>query len=179
MNNNDKNWWKLNTLSRNCDPSIMFGITDRSNEPDYLYAGRSPRKGSTVIWAPKHNARISIGSYVEAVRNNDTEALVKLQEIGVPININFGYGPNDDMSSTYTVVKKPRAKKSPSVKVMRAEYAAEYEDGVKFKPGEIVKILFRKKFVRDNAGAKKFKNVYERPTEDEIKEFLESEKKSI
>ena len=173
----NENWFKLRTLSKTCDPTAMFGITDRSNEPDYLYPDRSPRKGSTVIWHPTAKAHISIGSYVEAVRNRDEAALAKLAAIGIPADINFGFGPSEDMSSTYVKLKKPRAKKADSVKVMRAAYAAAFEDGTRFNAGDVVKILFRKKFVRDVAGSKKFQNVYERPTADELKAFLESEKK--
>lgn len=173
----NENWFKLRTISKTCDPVAMFGITDRANEQDYLYPDRSPRKGSTVIWHPTAKAHISVGSYVEAVRNHDEAALAKLAAIGIPADINFGFRPDEDMSSTYVKLKKPRAKKADSVKVMRASYAAAFEDGTRFNAGDIVKILFRKKFVRDVGGSKKFQNAYERPTEDELKAFLESEKK--
>ena len=172
----NENWFKLRTLSKTCDPAAMFGITDRSNEPDYLYPDRSPKKGSTVIWHPTAKAHISVGSYVEAVRNHDEAAIAKLASIGIPADINFGFRPDEDMSSTYVKLKKPRAKKADSVKVMRASYAASFEDGTRFKAGDVVKILFRKKFVGGAAGSKRFQNVYERPTADELKAFLESEK---
>ena len=171
----NENWYKLRTVSKTCDPTVMFGITDRSNEPDYLYPSRSPRKGSTVIWHPSANAHISIGSYVEAVRNRDKAAIAKMAAIGIPADIDFGYGPNDDMSSTYVKLKAPRAKKADSVKIMRAKFAATFEDGARFKAGDVVKIVFRKKFVEDRGGSKRFQNAYERPTEEELKAFLESE----
>lgn len=173
----NENWFKLRTVSKTCDPTVMFGITDRSNEQDYLYPDRSPRKGSTVIWHPSAKAHISIGSYVEAVRNRDEAAIAKMAAIGIPADINFGYGPNDDMSSTYTKLKAPRAKKADSVKVMRAKFASTFEDGGRFVTGDVVKIVFRKKFVTDAGGSKKFQNAYERPTAEELKAFLESEKK--
>lgn len=173
----NENWFKLRTLSKTCDPTVMFGITDRSNEPDYLYPDRSPKKGSTVIWHPTAKAHISVGSYVEAVRNRDEAALAKLAAIGIPADINFGFGLNEDMSSTYVKLKKPRVKKTDSVKVMRASYAAAFEDGTRFKAGDVVKILFRKKFVGGVTGSKRFQNMYERPTADELKAFLDSEKK--
>lgn len=173
-----KDWYRLSTVCKTCAPNVMFGITSKANVPDFLYPGRSPRRGSTVIWNPEKNAHVSIGSYVEACRNRDAEAIAKLESIGVPAGINFGYGPNDDTSSAYVAPKKPRAKKAPSVKVMRAEFAAEYEDGTKFAKGDVVKILFRKKFVRDVAGVKKFRNAYERPTDEELAGFLESERAS-
>ena len=173
----NENWFKLRTLSKTCDPTVMFGITDRSNERDYLYPDRCPRKGSTVIWHPTAKAHISIGSYVEAVRNRDEAAIAKLAAIGIPADINFGYGPNEDMSPTYSKLKPPRAKKANSVKVMRAEYAASFEDGTRFNTGDVIKIIFRKKFVTDAGGSKKFKNMYERPTAEELKAFVEAEKK--
>ena len=172
----NENWFKLRTLSKTCDPTAMFGITDRSNEPDYLYPDRSPKKGSTVIWHPTAKAHISVGSYVEAVRNRDEAAIAKLAAIGIPADINFGFGSNEDMSSTYVKLKKPRAKKADSVKVMRAKFASTFEDGGAFGVGDVVKIVFRKKFVTDTGGSKKFQNAYERPTEDELKAFLESER---
>lgn len=175
----NENWYRLSTLSKKCDPSVMFGVTDRANIPDYLYPGRSPVRGSTVIWAPKANAHVSIGSYVEAQRSRDPALLAKLETAGIPADIDFGYRPGDDMSSTYTATKKPRAKKADSVKVMRADYAAEYEDGTRFPAGTVVKIVFRKKFVRDSAGIKKFRNVYERPTDEEIRAFLAAEAKAV
>lgn len=171
----NENWYKLRTVSKTCDPAVMFGITDRSNVPDYLYPDRSPRKGSTVIWHPSAKAHISIGSYVEAVRNRDEAAIAKMAAIGIPADIDFGYGPNDDMSSTYVKLKKQRAKKADSVKVMRAKFAASFEDGGRFEAGDVVKIVFRKKFVTDAGGSKKFQNAYERPTEDELKAFLAEE----
>lgn len=172
----NENWYRLRTMSKTCDPAVMFGVTGRSNVPDYLYPGRSPKRGSTVIWHPSAGAHISIGSYVEAVRNRDEAAIAKMAAIGIPADIDFGYGPNDDMSSTYVKLKKPRAKKADSVKVMRAKFAASFEDGGRFGAGDVVKIIFRKKFVRDAGGSKKFRNAYERPTAEELRAFLDSEK---
>lgn len=173
----NENWFKLRTISKTCDPAAMFGITDRANEQDYLYPDRSPRKGSTVIWHPTAKAHISVGSYVEAVRNHDEAALAKLAAIGIPADIDFGFRPDEDMSSTYTKLKvaKPRAKKADSVKVMRAKFASMFEDGGRFVTGDVVKIVFRKKFVGGAAGSKRFQNVYERPTADELKAFLAEE----
>jgi hypothetical protein len=59
---------------------------------------------------------------------------------------------------------------------MRAQFAQRFEDGTEFKVGDVVKITFRKKFVKDDGGSKTFQNLYERPTDEELKEFLESEK---
>lgn len=178
MNDYCRDWYKLRTVSKDCDPCVMFGITSKANVPDYLYPGRSPRRGSTVLWNPEKGAHVSIGSYVEACRNGDEAAIEKLKAIGIPPGIDFGYPPNADMSSTYTVAKPPRKKKADSVKVMRAEFAAEFEDGTRFGKGDVVRIVFRKKFDRDVAGIKRFRNAYERPSAEELAAFLESERAS-
>lgn len=173
----EKDWYRLRTLTDKCDPCVMFGITSKAGVQDYIYPDRSPKRGSTVIWNPEKGAHVSIGTYVEVSRGTDEAAKEKLRSIGVPPGIDFGYRPGDDMSSTYEVRRKPRAKKADSVKVMRAAYAAEFEDGGRFRAGDVVRIVFRKKFVRDSAGVKKFRNVYERPSKEELDAFLESEAK--
>ena len=172
-------WFKLTQFNRSVNPEAMLGTTEFNNEIDYIYKDRILKKNSSIIWVPSAKAHIGIASYVDACRNNDVEALKKLEELGIPKGINFGYGPKDDLSSTYMLVKdkKPRKKKADSVAVMRAKFGASFEDGTTFKAGEIVKILFRKKFVKENtSGVKRFENMYLKPTEEEISEFLKNEK---
>jgi len=161
-------WMKLRTLAPAAGDGVYFGVTDFGNIPCAVYPDRVMKKGSTVIWIPEKKAHVGIASYVDAQRNGDEAALAKLESLGVPRGVNFGYGPKDDLTCTYAAAKKPRAKKADSVKVMRADFAGLFEDGGRFRPGEPVKILFRKKFVEDVAGVKKFRNVYVRPTPEEL-----------
>ena len=118
-----------------------------------------------------------------AVRGEEV-AKAKLVELGIPLNARFGYSPSDDLTSTYIVRSSdaPRRGRKPGsgcpVKVMRAQFAQKFEDGTEFKAGDIVKITFRKKFVKNDGGSKTFQNLYERPTEEELKAFLLEEAKT-
>lgn len=177
MKNSD--WYKLSTLCPGaaCNPYAYFGITKFSNVRDYLYPDRSLKKDSTVIWVPEAKAHIGIASYIDAKKSSDKAALEKLTSLGIPLDIDWGYQSAADLSKTYVVAKKstPQKKKSNSTKVMRAKFAASFEDGTKFKVGDVVKIIFRKKFVKDYGGTKKFQNAYERPTKEELDAFLATE----
>jgi len=173
-------WYKLRTMCPAASAEAMLGVTDFAGQRCWLYPDRVLKRGSTVIWVPSARAHVGIASYVDAVRSKDEAALARLSGLGVPPGISFGYGPSDDLSSTWTPYdeKKPRRKKADSVAVMRAQFAAQFEDGGRFEKGEVVKILFRKKFVRETAsGCKKFENVYLRPSAEELAEFLGGENK--
>jgi hypothetical protein len=174
MKNND--WYKLNTICPGAPKDVYFGITRFSNISDYVHPERVMKKNSTVIWVPAKKAHIGIATYVEAQRGDEIAAC-KLSELGVPLAAQFGYSASDDLTGTYSVKKTPavRRKKTDSIKVMRAKFGASFEDGTSFKAGEIVKIIFRKKFVEDRNGIKSFQNVYERPTAEEVSEFLKTE----
>ena len=179
MKNTD--WYKLRTVCPGAPDGVYFGITQCGDVHDAVHPERVMKKDSTVIWVPGKKAHVGIASYVEAQRG-DEAARAKLAELGVPLGAQFGYSPSDDLSATYVVRKAAGARRGRKpgsglpVKVMRAEYAASYEDGTKFKAGDVVKITFRKKFVSDAGGTKKFRNMYERPTKEELDAFLESEK---
>lgn len=172
-------WIKLAQIAPGANPNIYLGCTEFKSERDYLYPDRRLRLNSTIIWIPEKRVHIGIASYVDAQKNGDEAALAKLRELGIPLGVRFS-GDND-FSGTYDVVdeSKPRRGRKPGsgcpVKVMRAQFAQRFEDGTEFKAGDVVKITFRKKFVKDDGGSKKFQNVYERPTEEELKAFLESE----
>lgn len=175
----NSSWYRLNMFNKNVASEVMFGPTD-FKQTCWLYPTRMLKKNSTIIWIPSKKIHIGIASYIDAIKNNDTDSLNKLIEIGIPTNINFGYNKNDDLTSTYTEVKEkkqstPKKKKVDSVKVMRAQFGSTYSDGTAFRAGDIVKILFRKKFVSDDCGKKSFVNVYEKPSDIEIAEFLKTE----
>lgn len=174
------NWYKLNMVCPGAPAGVYFGITQFGNIPDAVHPERTMKKDSTVIWVPEKKAHVGIASYVEAQRGEEM-AKAKLAELGIPLNAQFGYSPSDDLTSTY-VVRSPgaarRGRKPGSgcpVKIMRAQFAQKFEDGTEFKVGDVVKITFRKKFVKDDGGSKTFQNMYERPTDEELKAFLESE----
>lgn len=180
-------WFKLSQFKPGCNPEAMFGCSEFKAETDWLYPDRKLKLNSTIIWIPSKKIHIGVASYVDAFRNNDAEAISKLSELGIPAGLErpvFSVGPGDDVSCTYETVGsgKKRGRKpgsGPVTKVMRAEYSAMYEDGEKFEKGTVVKILFRKKFVRNADGAKKFQNVYVRPSAEEIADFIKTEKKGL
>ena len=179
MRKNSSSYFPLKMLSPSAPAGIMFGPTEFKAEQDYLYPDRRLKLNSTIIWVPAKKIHIGIASYVDAQKNGDAEALAKLKELGIPTGIRFS--DDNDFSGTYETVAadKPKRGRKPGsgcpVKIMRAQFAQRFEDGSEFKAGDVVKITFRKKFVEDVGGAKKFQNVYERPTDEELKEFLESE----
>ena len=180
MKKNSSSYFPLKMLSPCAPAGIMFGPTDFKNEQDYIYPERRLKLNSTIIWVPAKKIHIGIASYVDAQKNGDEAALAKLAELGIPLGIRFS--DDNDFSGTYDVVKEdaPRRGRKPGsgcpVKIMRAQFAQRFEDGTEFKVGDVVKITFRKKFVKDDGGSKTFQNLYERPTDEELKKFLESEK---
>lgn len=179
MKKNSSSYFPLKMLSPSAPKGVMFGPTEFKSERDYLYPERRLKLNSTIIWVPEKQVHIGIASYVDAQKNGDEAALAKLAELGIPLGIRFS--DDNDFSGTYDVVKEdaPRRGRKPGsgcpVKVMRAQFAQRFEDGTEFKVGDVVKITFRKKFVKDDGGSKTFQNLYERPTDEELKEFLESE----
>ena len=179
MKKNSSSYFPLKMLSPSAPKGVMFGPTEFKSERDYLYPERRLKLNSTIIWVPEKQVHIGIASYVDAQKNGDEAALAKLAELGIPLGIRFS--DDNDFSGTYDVVKEdaPRRGRKPGsgcpVKIMRAQFAQRFEDGTEFKVGDVVKITFRKKFVKDDGGSKTFQNLYERPTDEELKAFLESE----
>ena len=180
MKKNTSSYFPLKMLSPSAPKDVMFGPTEFKSERDYLYPERRLKLNSTIIWIPEKQAHIGIASYVDAQKNGDEAALAKLKELGIPLGIRFSV--NNDFSGTYDVVNedKPHRGRKPGsgcpVKVMRAKFAQRFEDGTVFKAGDVVKITFRKKFVKDDGGSKTFQNMYERPSKEELEAFLAEEK---
>ena len=179
MKKNTSSYFPLKMLSPSAPKGVMFGPTEFKSERDYLYPERRLKLNSTIIWIPEKQAHIGIASYVDAQKNGDEAALAKLKELGIPLGVRFS--SDNDFSDTYDVVdaSKPRRGRKPGsgcpVKVMRAQFVQRFEDGTEFKVGDVVKITFRKKFVKDDGGSKTFQNLYERPSKDELKAFLAEE----
>lgn len=178
MKKSSSSYFPLKMLSPSAPKGVMFGPTE-FKEMCWLYPERRLKSSSTIIWIPEKQIHIGIASYVDAQKNNDEAALTKLEELGIPLGVRFSN--DNDFSGTYDVVKedKPRRGRKPGsgcpVKVMRAKFAQRFEDGTEFKAGDIVKITFRKKFVKDDGGSKTFQNLYERPSKEEIEAFLAEE----
>ena len=61
---------------------------------------------------------------------------------------------------------------------MRAQFAQKFEDGTEFKAGDVVRITFRKKLLKNDGGPKTFQNLYERPSKEELDAFLAEEAKT-
>lgn len=172
--NNTSSYFPLKMLNKNAADGVLFGPTTAPNERDGVYPDRVLKQGATVIWVPSAKKTVCIASYYDAQAGNDAAALKTFKECGIPLGIDFGVGR--DLTSTYVVKKRRESKpRAPAVKVMRAKYAARFEDGSAFKAGDVVKIVFRKKFVSDAGGSKRFQNAYERPTSEEREAFLKSE----
>lgn len=181
----ENSWFKLKMVSPGAGEGVFFGPAEFDKEADALVPGRFIKKGATVIWIPNEDQTKSfttcMASVCEANWNKDEEKLKRLEELGVPrgchVRVDMSYRSPTDLSSMYTTVaKRKRVKKADSAKVMRAQFGAQFEDGARFPAGTVVKILFRKEFVKDSGGSKKFKNVYVRPDPKELDDFLASEK---
>lgn len=77
---------------------------------DLLYPERQYKVGTTVLRSKHLSAGsesgvkyIAVPSYLNAVKNNDEEAIALLKALGVPLDLTFGYEPNEDFSDTYTI----------------------------------------------------------------------------
>lgn len=106
-------WFAVSDL----DPKARGKMNDwrvgPSNFPfkDLLYPNRKYRVGTTVLRSKFLKAGdesgvkyIAVPSYLDAIRNNDEAAIGLLNALSIPLDLTFGYGPNEDFSSTYTVV---------------------------------------------------------------------------
>lgn len=178
MKFNRSSYFPLKSICPGAGAGVVFGPTTLPDEIDSLYPDRKLKLNSVILWNPAAKVHVGIASYIDAYRNGDADAIRRLAEWGMPPGAKFGYGPSDDLTCTYARATEKRrgrsGQKADSVKVMRAKFGAEYEDGGRFAEGDVVKIVFRKKFVGDGEN-RKFRNVYLRPSKDEIDDFLRSE----
>ena len=173
---NTSSYFPIRMLDRNAPDGILFGPSNFKNEADWLYPDRILKLNSTIIWCPEQKKTIGIGSYADAVKSNDEEALKKLDELGIPRNLlpKFGFTVSDDFSSTYTLKKSKasRKPKKPSVTILPAKFKGTFDDGNgDFKVGDIIKIHMRAEFVSDKHGVKKFRNLYFKPTIEELEAY--------
>ena len=98
---------------KNMDRNWRFGpIEFTRGVVDFLYPERQYKRGATML-RHKHFKMPNDGDVVElyvglpsifdAVKNNDEEALKKLEMIGINKNISLGLDPDDDYTSQYVL----------------------------------------------------------------------------
>ena len=108
-------WFTVDAL----DPKARGKMDDwrvgPSNFPfkDLLYPERKYKVGTTVLRSKSLKAGsesgvkyIAVPSYLSAVKNNDEEAISLLKALNIPLDLTFGYDPDEDFSSTYTILKE-------------------------------------------------------------------------
>lgn len=97
---------------RNMDRKWRFGpIEFTRGVTDFLYPERQYKRGATMLrykdfQMPDGNVAdlyVGLPSIFDAVKNNDEEALNKLDMIGISRNITLGMDPNDDYSVQYNL----------------------------------------------------------------------------
>lgn len=81
-----------------------------SNFPfnDLLYPNRKYKIGTTVLRSKFLKAGdesgvkyIAVPSYLDAIKNNDENAIALLDALDIPLDLTFGYTKDEDFSSTY------------------------------------------------------------------------------
>ena len=98
---------------KNMDRNWRFGpIEFTRGVVDFLYPERQYKRGATML-RHKHfkmpndgdvvELYVGIASIFDAVKNNDEEALKKLDMLGINRNISLGLDPEDDYSAQYVL----------------------------------------------------------------------------
>lgn len=91
--------------------SWRFGPLDIADVSDFIYPERKYKKGATVLRNKRFQTPndgvvqlyVGLASIFDAVKNNDSEALKKLDAIGINRNISLGLDPDDDYSTQYAL----------------------------------------------------------------------------
>ena len=105
-------WFKVSDLDPKASKLDADGWrAGPSNFPfvDLLYPDRKYKVGTTVMrknvkaGAESGNKYIAIPSYLDAIKNNDENAIGLLKALGIPLDLTFGYAPDEDFSSTYKI----------------------------------------------------------------------------
>lgn len=103
MKFNKSSYFPLKSINKAAPNDALFGPTTFKNERDCVYPDRVLKLNSTVIWFPNRHKTVSIGSYFDAIRNNDTAAIEILKSLDLPLDLNFGFPKDTDFSSTYVI----------------------------------------------------------------------------
>lgn len=89
MTKSNSGYFPLKMLCKSAPQDCLFGPTTYKNEHDCIYPKKSIPLNSTVIWLPKQHKTVALTSYLDAQANGDQEAIAKIQELGIPLGINF------------------------------------------------------------------------------------------
>lgn len=86
---NNSSYYPLQMLCRTAPKDALFGPSTFKNEHDCIYPNRKIPMHGVVIWLPKMHKTIALDSYLEAQEKNDTEAIAKIEALGIPMGIDF------------------------------------------------------------------------------------------
>ena len=86
---NNSSYFPLQMLCRSAPKDVLFGPSTFKNERDCIYPKKKIPMNGVVIWLPKMHKTISLDSYFEAQEKNDTEAIAKIEALGIPMGIDF------------------------------------------------------------------------------------------
>lgn len=107
-------WFNVAELDPKAAGKMMDWRVGPSNFPfkDLLYPDRKYKTGTTVLRSKFMKAGdesgvkyIAVPSYLDAVRSNDEAAIELLKALDIPLDLTFGYSPDEDFSMTYTTTK--------------------------------------------------------------------------
>lgn len=85
---NASSWFPVKRFTKSpCHFDWMMGVTKYSNVRDYLKPTRIISRMETVFWNRTLDANISVETYREARASKDPELLKKMEEIGLPLDI--------------------------------------------------------------------------------------------
>lgn len=108
-------WFSVAQVDPACkdmDRNWRFGPIDFTRGvTDFLYPERKYKRGATMLRYKNFKMPdggvvelyVGIASIFDAIKNNDAEALKKLEQIGINKNITLGLDPNDDFSGQYVL----------------------------------------------------------------------------
>lgn len=107
-------WFAVSDIDPKARGKMQDWRMGPSNFPfiDLLYPERKYKVGTTVLRSKFLKAGdesgvkyIAVPSYLDAIKNNDQDAIGLLTALGIPLDLTFGMDPNDDYSGTYTLEK--------------------------------------------------------------------------
>lgn len=105
-------WFSVDKLDPKAKGKMYDWRVGPSNFPfkDLLYPERKYKIGTTVLRSKFLKAGdesgvkyIAVPSYLDCVRSDDKAGIELLNALGVPLDLTFGYDPNEDFSQIYTV----------------------------------------------------------------------------
>lgn len=89
MARSESGYFPLRLLCKSAPKDCLFGPSTFKNEHDVIYPQKSIPLNSTVIWLPKLHKTVALTSYLDAQANGDSEAIAKIESLGIPLGIDF------------------------------------------------------------------------------------------